>query len=83
MEIIDNFIPKNDFQEIQKIFLSDDFPWFWNEQTLYDQKQLKSLGLSSSSTPYSNFFKNPLKHSNRYQFTHAFVKPFQNKPVSP
>jgi len=83
MEIIDNFIPKNDFQEIQKMFLAFDFPWHWNEHTLYDQKVLKSLGLNSSSTPYSNFFKNPLTYSNRYQFTHAFVKPYEDKPISP
>ena len=31
MEVIDNFLPEYQFQQISYVILSDDFPWYWNE----------------------------------------------------
>ena len=30
-KIIDNFLPKNEFNKIQKILMSDYFPWYFND----------------------------------------------------
>ena len=31
MEVIDNFLPEYQFQQISNVVLSDYFPWYWNE----------------------------------------------------
>lgn len=31
IQIIDNFLPSEQFKEIQKVFLSDYIDWFWND----------------------------------------------------
>ena len=31
IEIIDNFIPKNDFIKLQSVILSNNFPWYYND----------------------------------------------------
>ena len=38
MKIIDNFLPKEIFDKIQKNFLGIEFPWFWCTQVVYDNE---------------------------------------------
>ena len=30
LEVIDNFVPPEEWQELQEVILADDCPWFWN-----------------------------------------------------
>lgn len=36
MKIIDNFLPQEIFVEIQNMFLSNEFPWYWCENKIYN-----------------------------------------------
>lgn len=40
IRIIDNFLPKAEFQEIQKILLGDRFAWFQNQYIVQPEKNL-------------------------------------------
>ena len=49
MEVIDNFLPEYQFQQISNVVLSDYFPWYWNEgvvSTYGDFKNPKSYQLT-------------------------------------
>jgi len=35
-EVIDNFLPEDVFLPIQDVLMSNSFPWFYNNQTVYD-----------------------------------------------
>ena len=55
MDIIDNFLDKTEFKQIQKIIMSDEFPWYYNKQitTAADAKHFYFFS--------HNFLKNEVK----------------------
>jgi hypothetical protein len=36
MEIIDNFLKEKDFEAIEKVILSEDFAWYYNDSVSYE-----------------------------------------------
>ena len=42
MEVIDNFLPEYQFQQISNVVLSDYFPWFWNEGVVSNYGDVKN-----------------------------------------
>ena len=37
-EIIDNFLPKYQFKQLQSLIMSETFPWYYNDRIVDDQK---------------------------------------------
>ena len=65
VKIIDNFLPKDEFEIINKFIFSDDFPWFFvgtiNEE--YEKKDLESYfvhHIFDRNVGYSNY-ANPFR----------------------
>lgn len=60
MKIIDNFLSDNDFKKIQQIFMSDNFPYYFNN-TVVDEKDTKNFyfvhTLYDQNVVNSDFFK--------------------------
>jgi hypothetical protein len=60
MKIIDNFLPDNDFKKIQETFMSDNFPYYFNN-TVVDEKDTKNFyfvhTLYDQNVVNSDFFK--------------------------
>jgi hypothetical protein len=60
MKIIDNFLPDNDFKKIQETFMSDNFPYYFNN-TVVDEKDTKNFyfvhTLYDQNVINSDFFK--------------------------
>lgn len=76
-KIIDNFLPKNEFNKIQKILMSDYFPWYFNDYvTSIDDKNeeyyfthvffnsLKLKGVNSDFFNDLNFLINKMNIKN-------------------
>jgi hypothetical protein len=40
IKVIDNFLPKNEFQEIQRVLTGDQIPWFQNSCIIHPEKDL-------------------------------------------
>ena len=38
IEVIDNFFPNEIFEELQRVFLSGDISWFWNDHVTYENE---------------------------------------------
>ena len=34
MQVIDNFLPKYQFKQLQSVILSTDFSWYWNDNII-------------------------------------------------
>ena len=60
MKIIDNFLSGNDFKKIQETFMSDNFPYYFNN-TVVDEKDTKNFyfvhTLYDQNVVNSDFFK--------------------------
>jgi hypothetical protein len=66
MKIIDNFLDKEYFKTIEKLFTSADFPWFFNNKVnSFDEEtyftHLIYTHLKPNSTMYNNIFNIVLK----------------------
>ena len=74
MKVIDNFLPKDDFDLVQKFFLSTELPWFW------------SSGISGreQGNDYYQFVhkffdtKNPFQNCQSVKYSN-FLQPILNK----
>lgn len=53
-KIIDNFLPKNEFNKLQKILMSDYFPWYFNDY-------VTSINDNDNECYFTHVFFNSLK----------------------
>jgi hypothetical protein len=61
-KIIDNFLDKEYFKEIEKLFTSSDFPWFYNDKVnLFDEETYFTHLIYIDFKPNSNFYNNIFK----------------------
>jgi hypothetical protein len=44
VRIIDNFLPQEIFKEFQSIFLNENFPWYFNDTSVYDNDNCPQFG---------------------------------------
>lgn len=45
MKVIDNFLPIETFSFLQQMFLSNEFPWYWAEEKVYNVGSLNNWQL--------------------------------------
>ena len=38
MKVVDNFLPQNEFEQIKSVLEGSDIPWYWNEQTIPENR---------------------------------------------
>ena len=64
MKIIKNYLPKESYIKIKETLMSDNFPWFFNENVLSeeDQKDQKSIyqfthTFYKNNTPWSKYYE--------------------------
>ena len=74
MDIIDNFLDKTEFKQIQKIIMSDEFPWYYNKQitTATDAKHFYFFT--------HNFVKDRLQ-SNFFHLWESFIQKLDCKAL--
>ena len=52
IEIVDDFLPLEKFAEVQKVFLSNNFPWSWCEDTVkYPEDKQELLKIPEDLRP--------------------------------
>ena len=59
MKVIDNFLPKDQFNKIKTVMESDNFPWYWNDYSTYVVSDVSQFvhGFLSKGKIHSGFFK--------------------------
>jgi hypothetical protein len=72
-QIIDNALDSEDFEEIEEVLMSDQFPWFWNEVIAYEPSAMEKL-IEGVSSRYNGV------DIDKCYFTHQFYS--QYVPVS-
>jgi len=58
IKIIDNFLPEDDFKEIQENILSPFFPWYFNINVLYDEPEMARKDNLYNYQLVHGFYKN-------------------------
>ena len=69
-EVIDDYLPKEEFEKIKGFMMGEDFPWFYKPDVTFDQ-------LEQSKTMYfiHMFYKNSMPNSNFFEL----IFPLLNK----
>jgi hypothetical protein len=57
-EIIDNFLPEDEFKAIQTVFLGDQFPWFYNNNTTFNDEGVEEPLFYFTHLLFGNFMAN-------------------------
>ena len=60
MEVIDNFLPENDFIKLQSLILGEYFPWYYNDYVLTTPSNFTSLNYQFIHLFYKDGIKSPL-----------------------
>ena len=60
MEVIDNFLPENDFIKLQSLILGEYFPWYYNDSVLTTPSNFTSLNYQFIHLFYKDGIKSPL-----------------------
>ena len=57
MKIIDDFLDKESFKKIEKLFTSDNFPWFYNDKVnIFDEETYFTHLIYIDFIPNSSFY---------------------------
>ena len=54
MEVIDNFLPFDDFLRIQNAMLGNEFPWYYNDYIAYDPDE-KNMFIPPGKSEWNDF----------------------------
>jgi hypothetical protein len=75
-EVIDNYLPQEEFEKIRDVMMGPDFPWFYNPTVVYGSKDL-------NRTMYftHNFYKNYLVNSNFYDLLLPLISKINAKAL--
>ena len=60
MEVIDNFLPENDFIKLQSLILGEYFPWYYNDYVLTASSNFTSINYQFIHLFYKDGVKSPL-----------------------
>ena len=60
MEVIDNFLPEDDFLDLQSLLLGEYFPWYYNDYVLTTPSNFTSLNYQFIHLFYKDGIKSPL-----------------------
>lgn len=77
IEIRDNFLPKEEFFKIQKIFLSDVFPWYFNNYKIDSNNE---EGLNNYQFTHAFYFNNKIK-SDAFEYLEKLLKELKVKSI--
>ena len=74
MQIQDNFLPHHEFEQIQRLLMSSNFPWFFNTHTVYTDDNHNSFQFPH----FSHLFYNAWHvQSNHFEHLQPFFKPLE------
>lgn len=77
IEIRDNFLPKEEFLKIQKIFLSDIFPWYFNNYKIDSNNE---EGLNNYQFTHAFYVNNKIK-SDAFKYLENLLKELKVKSI--
>jgi hypothetical protein len=75
-EVIDNYLPQEEFEKIRDVMMSADFPWFYNPTLVYESKYI-------DRTMYFThcFYKNSLSNSNFFELLFPLMSKINAKAL--
>jgi len=75
MKIIDDFLPKEEFKNLQNFLLSDTFPWFYNSTVVHKEENVKKFIFQFAHVFYNHGIPNPY-----FDFVRPLLIALQPKP---
>ena len=79
-EIVDNFLPKNEFKIIQDLFYSDNLPWYHNKDGVSRPQYLSQDGIYFTHSFYF-FSKDNISISNHYNYIMPIISRLDIKSI--
>jgi hypothetical protein len=74
-EVIDNYLPQEEFKKIRDIMMGQDFPWFYNPEVTHEGKNGKTMYFIHT------FYKNSLVNSNFFDSIFPLISKLKAKAL--
>ena len=74
-EVIDNYLPQEEFEKIRDIMMGTDFPWYYNPKITFTSKDDKSMYFTHA------FYKDGLVNSNFFKLVLPLISKLNAKAL--